>query len=188
MLSSSYQRRSSTRSDQPCCKGDLAQLDTFVRHHREHEYYDPSHEGPGHFDLWGCVQPVCGMAVHEGRGLHSFTSTSARAASCPTYPNWTHETVPNVLKLSSHVIECKTLHEGRQCRGCKSVSCPEHASTLGRSICKLCDAYMCDVGECGGGMAYVVDGDGSQLAAYCNCVQLVCWTCGQGLTLVHFSA
>jgi len=31
---------------------------------------------------------------------------------CPTSPNLTHECVPNVLKLSSNVNECKPLHKG----------------------------------------------------------------------------
>jgi hypothetical protein len=59
------------------------------------------------------------------------------------------------------------------------VSCPEHARTPGMPICTLCDAYMCDGGACGGGMQYVVDADGTQLAAHCvECDELVCWRCG----------
>jgi len=33
----------------------------------------------------------------------------------PHVPNLTHECVPNVLKLSSNVNECKPLHPGRCC-------------------------------------------------------------------------
>jgi hypothetical protein len=57
----------------------------------------------------------------------------------------------------------EAVYEGLQCRGCKSVSCPHHLAApspplylftpRGMSICKYCDAYMCLVGECGGGRA-----------------------------------
>ena len=128
----------------PSYKGELSVLDAFVRHDRRDEQYDPSHAG--HFDLWGCVQPSCGKAVHEGR----------------------------------------------QCMGCNSVTCHEHASTRvawRTSICTYCDAYVCCVGECGGNVLFLLEDEqhegasileyaGAPLTVSCTCCEVpICLVC-----------
>jgi hypothetical protein len=46
-----------------------------------------------------------------GMGLHSFTFSSTLSL-CPTYSNFTHGCVPNVLMLSSNVNACRPLIAG----------------------------------------------------------------------------
>jgi len=60
------------------------------------------------------------------------------------------------------------------------VTCFYHASTRGQSICKYCDAYLCLVGECGGGNAapFYQDANGGPLDVDCtDCGDSVCWQC-----------
>ena len=63
------------------------------------------------------AERVSPIVVHCGQGL---TLVHVRAqlelSLCPTHPNVTHECVPNVLKLSSNVNECKSLTAGTRRR------------------------------------------------------------------------
>jgi hypothetical protein len=56
---------------------------------------------------------VIAAETGSGRGLHSFTFSSTSLSLCPMGPSLTHECVPNVLKLSCDVNECKPLSSGK---------------------------------------------------------------------------